>query len=128
MRVDTKRVSIIDLAIRTWTRLIDGFFISVSYHEEPDTAMVPPTAVASRRIINGLAVTQTVSLRTTLKAFANSSPGRGGPQPARGGSVCFETLGSKVPQEILRNSEGVAKEFCGYETATQLLQSCVFKK
>ena len=42
--------------------------------------------------------------------------------------VCFETLGSKVAQEILRNSEGSCEEFCGYETATQLLQSCVFEK
>jgi hypothetical protein len=35
---------------------------------------------------------QQASAKVTLKALANSSPGRGGPQPARGGSVYFETL------------------------------------
>src|SRR2546425_12433323 len=42
-----------------------------------DSVIVVVPAAASGRIINGLAATQTVSLRTTLKAFANSSPGRG---------------------------------------------------
>ena len=40
-----------------------------------DFVIVLVSAAASGRIINGLAVMQTVSLRTTLKAFANSSPG-----------------------------------------------------
>jgi len=50
----------------------------------------------------------------TLKALANVSPGPGSPcgQPARGGSVCFETLGSKVPEQIGRNPERFAR-FCG---------------
>lgn len=46
----------------------------------------------------------------TLKALASSSSGRGGPQPARGGSVCFETLGLEMHREILGNSEGVATD------------------
>ena len=47
----------------------------------------------------------------TLKALANSSPGPGSPcgQPARGGSVGFETLGRMNALRVPRNSEGVAK-------------------
>src|SRR5258705_12073734 len=41
--------------------------------------------------------------------------------------VCFETLGSKMPGEIVRNPERVAR-LCGKQTPAQLLQSCAFEK
>jgi hypothetical protein len=85
----------------------------------PSSATPRYTSVKARQSNRRLRqVADDHSKKITLKALANFSPG--------GVEVFALKPWFKVPQKILRNSEGVATGLRGGETATQSLQGCVF--